>query len=79
MPGLALGAFTGNRLGAVRDAKGKSVAAVFSELGNQQKAEVNHTPSLTNVLLILPLSADFTCLGNESSRFCLVALNVHVT
>jgi len=40
VPGLALGAFTGNRLGAVRDAKGKSVAAVFSELGNQQKAEI---------------------------------------
>ncbi|KAF8807539.1 DnaJ-domain-containing protein [Phlegmacium glaucopus] len=40
VPGLALGAFAGNRLGAVRDAKGKSVAAVFSELGGQQKAEV---------------------------------------
>jgi len=35
-----LGAFAGNRLGAVRDAKGKSVAAVFSELGTQQKFEV---------------------------------------
>ena len=41
MPGLALGAFAGNRLGAVRDAKGKSVAAVFSELGGRQKAEVS--------------------------------------
>ena len=41
VPGLALGAFAGNRLGAVRDAKGKSVAAVFSELGGQQKAEVS--------------------------------------
>jgi len=40
VPGLALGAFAGNRLGAVRDAKGKSVAAVFSELGGQQKAEI---------------------------------------
>jgi len=40
MPGLALGAFAGNRLGAVRDAKGKSVAAVFNELGGQQKAEI---------------------------------------
>lgn len=34
-----LGAFAGNRLGAIRDAKGKSVAAVFSELGGNQKAE----------------------------------------
>jgi len=42
VPGLALGAFAGNRLGAVRDAKGKSVAAVFSELGGQQKAEILH-------------------------------------
>lgn len=40
VPGLVLGAFAGNRLGAIRDAKGKSVAAVFSELGATQKAEV---------------------------------------
>lgn len=40
VPGLMLGAYAGNRLGAVRDAKGKSVAAVFSELGGNQKAEV---------------------------------------
>jgi len=40
VPGLAVGAFAGNRLGAVRDAKGKSVAAVFSQLGGQQKAEI---------------------------------------
>ena len=40
MPGLVVGAYTGNRLGAIRDAKGKSVAAVFSELGGAQKAEV---------------------------------------
>ncbi|KDR85131.1 hypothetical protein GALMADRAFT_218213 [Galerina marginata CBS 339.88] len=40
LPGLMLGAFAGNRLGAVRDAKGKSVAAVFNELGGQQKAEI---------------------------------------
>lgn len=30
----------GNRLGAIRDAKGKSVAQVFSQLGGAQKAEV---------------------------------------
>lgn len=35
-----VGAFAGNRLGAIRDAKGKSVAAVFSELGGSQRAEV---------------------------------------
>ncbi|KAJ6621123.1 DnaJ domain-containing protein [Mycena sp. CBHHK59/15] len=39
-PGLMLGAVAGNRLGAVRDAKGKSVAAVFNELGGNQKAEI---------------------------------------
>lgn len=39
-PGLMLGAVAGNRLGAIRDAKGKSVAAVFSELGGNQKAEI---------------------------------------
>jgi len=40
VPGLMLGALAGNRLGAIRDAKGKSVAAVFSELGGNQKAEI---------------------------------------
>ncbi|KIM85386.1 hypothetical protein PILCRDRAFT_817394 [Piloderma croceum F 1598] len=40
VPGLMVGAFAGNRLGAIRDAKGKSVAAVFSELGGNQKAEI---------------------------------------
>ena len=38
---MMLGAYAGNRLGAVRDAKGKSVAAVFSELGAIQRAEVS--------------------------------------
>jgi hypothetical protein len=40
MPGLVIGAYAGNQLGAFRDAKGKSVAAVFSELGAPQKVEV---------------------------------------
>lgn len=40
VPGLMVGAFAGNRLGAVRDAKGKSVAAVFSDLGGDQKAQI---------------------------------------
>ncbi|KAK7058841.1 hypothetical protein VNI00_001465 [Paramarasmius palmivorus] len=38
--GSMLGAYAGNRLGAIRDAKGKSVAAVFSQLGGAQKAEI---------------------------------------
>jgi len=42
VPGLMLGAFAGNRLGAVRDAKGKSLAAVFSELSGNQRAEVSY-------------------------------------
>ncbi|KAF8642239.1 hypothetical protein AX16_009514 [Volvariella volvacea WC 439] len=40
IPGMVLGAYAGNKLGAVRDAKGKSVAQVFSELGGTQKAEI---------------------------------------
>lgn len=42
VPGLMVGAFAGNRLGAIRDAKGKSVAAVFTQLGGDQKAEVSN-------------------------------------
>ncbi|KAH9898524.1 hypothetical protein C8Q73DRAFT_664178 [Cubamyces lactineus] len=40
IPGLMVGMYAGNRLGAIRDAKGKSVAAVFNQLGGSQKAEV---------------------------------------
>lgn len=40
IPGGLVGVYAGNRLGAIRDAKGKSVAHVFSELGGSQKAEV---------------------------------------
>ncbi|KAI0735318.1 DnaJ domain-containing protein [Earliella scabrosa] len=40
VPGLMVGVYAGNRLGAIRDAKGKSVAAVFSQLGGNQKAEI---------------------------------------
>lgn len=40
VPGLVVGAFAGNRLGAIRDAKGKSVAAVFGDLTSPQKAEI---------------------------------------
>lgn len=35
-----VGAYAGNKLGAIRDAKGKSVAAVFTQLGGDQKAQV---------------------------------------
>jgi len=73
-PGLLLGAVAGNRLGAVRDAKGKSVAAVFSELGGQQKAEVSqiltcmslHIPNLDVFLL------GTACIGDESLGISLV-------
>jgi hypothetical protein len=54
VPGLMLGAFAGNRLGAIRDAKGKSVASVFNELGGQQKAEVTKSISL-DMLLLMPM------------------------
>lgn len=40
VPGMIMGGYAGNRLGAIRDAKGKSVAAVFAELGGSQKAEI---------------------------------------
>ena len=40
IPGAVAGGFAGNRLGAVRDAKGKSVAQVFAGLESSKKAEV---------------------------------------
>ncbi|CCM00907.1 uncharacterized protein FIBRA_02953 [Fibroporia radiculosa] len=40
IPGMMFGAYAGNRLGAIRDAKGKSVASVFAQLGGNQKAEI---------------------------------------
>lgn len=40
VPGLVAGAVAGNRLGAVRDTKGKSVYAVFQELPQQDKARL---------------------------------------
>ena len=39
-PGLVAGAVAGNRLGAVRDARGKSVYSVFQELPQQDKARL---------------------------------------
>lgn len=40
IPGVLVGGYAGNRLGAIRDAKGKSVAVVFAQLGGSQKAEI---------------------------------------
>ncbi|CAO1628244.1 unnamed protein product [Jaminaea pallidilutea] len=40
IPGAIAGAFAGGSLGAIRDAKGKSVGAVFLSLNNNQRAEV---------------------------------------
>ena len=53
VPGLMVGAFAGNRLGAIRDAKGKSVAAVFTQLGGEQKAEVSNGLSISNCFQVL--------------------------
>ncbi|KAK6842718.1 hypothetical protein PG987_003578 [Apiospora arundinis] len=39
-PGLMAGAVAGNRLGAVRDAKGKSVYAVFQDLPQADRAQL---------------------------------------
>lgn len=39
-PGMVAGAVAGNRLGAVRDAKGKSVYQVFQELPQADKARM---------------------------------------
>lgn len=40
VPGMLAGAVAGNRLGAVRDAKGKSVYAVFQELPQDDRARL---------------------------------------
>ncbi|KAG8749258.1 hypothetical protein FRC12_013498 [Ceratobasidium sp. 428] len=40
IPGMLMGGYAGNRLGAIRDAKGKPVAMVFASLGGSQKAEI---------------------------------------
>jgi len=40
IPGMLMGGYAGNRLGAIRDAKGKPVAVVFTQLGGSQKAEI---------------------------------------
>ncbi|KAF8475440.1 DnaJ domain-containing protein [Gautieria morchelliformis] len=40
LPGMIFGGYAGNRLGAIRDAKGKSVAVVFAQLGGGQKAQI---------------------------------------
>ena len=39
-PGAVAGAVAGNRLGAVRDARGKSVYSVFQELPQGDKAKL---------------------------------------
>ncbi|KAB5593613.1 J domain-containing protein C63,13 [Ceratobasidium theobromae] len=41
IPGMIMGGYAGNRLGAIRDAKGKPVAVVFAQLGGSQKAEAS--------------------------------------
>lgn len=40
LPGAAVGAFAGSRLGAIRDAKGKAVYSVFKDLPQTDKARI---------------------------------------
>ncbi|CCA67878.1 hypothetical protein PIIN_01701 [Serendipita indica DSM 11827] len=40
IPGALMGGYAGNRLGAIRDAKGRAVLTVFNELASEQKAEI---------------------------------------
>ena len=40
LPGAAVGAFAGSRLGAIRDAKGKAVYTVFKDLPQTDKARI---------------------------------------
>jgi len=40
IPGAVVGGAAGNRLGAIRDAKGKPVGVVFAQLSGGQKAEI---------------------------------------
>ncbi|KAG8910332.1 hypothetical protein FRC00_008381, partial [Tulasnella sp. 408] len=40
LPGAVVGGVAGNRLGAIRDAKGKPVGVVFAQLNRGQKAEI---------------------------------------
>ncbi|GAA5980565.1 hypothetical protein JCM10908_001691 [Rhodotorula pacifica] len=40
LPGAAVGAFAGSKLGAIRDAKGKAVYTVFKDLPQTEKASI---------------------------------------
>lgn len=65
-----VGAYAGNKLGAVRDAKGKSVAAVFTQLGGDQKAQVRSTYLRCFILLLTMISfADTQSPGDEGSWY----------
>lgn len=70
VPGALAGAFAGNRLGAIRDAKGKSVGEVFLGLGTDRKAQVSFGSRFRRVprrldVLSLNASTDFVL-----SSFC---------
>ena len=67
-----VGAYAGNRLGAIRDAKGKSVATVFMQLGGNQKAEVRPTNTgHTYAVLTFSFSyLDSSSLGCEGAWCC---------
>jgi hypothetical protein len=72
VPGLMVGGYAGNRLGAIRDAKGKPVAVVFTNLGGSQKAEVR-IAAYVSLYALNPLkatAADPTCTCTQSSGLC---------
>lgn len=63
---VLMGGYAGNRLGAIRDAKGKPVAAVFTELGGSQKAEVRAYQISLQCVQILTSGASTT--DSQDSR-----------
>ena len=58
VPGAVAGAALGNRLGAIRDAKGKSVAQVFTTLDAGAKAEVSVCLARQGISCILRSKGD---------------------
>lgn len=58
--------FAGNRLGAIRDAKGRAVGEVFKDLGGAQKAEVSYSYPWN---LIINVNNRFRSFERWRSRF----------
>ena len=58
--GATIGGFAGSRLGSIRDAKGKAVYTVFTELGADQKAAILKALAVKVKLEFLALSRTYT-------------------